>query len=89
MQVFPHDIAMIYVSFDLVNVEYQQEFERRWYRNGEHFHSKSTNYDEAWRGYTYLGNPNTHDSGDYVLRIYIEDHLTTAWFKVEEAPFIK
>jgi len=79
---FPADIKKIYTSFKINNAPKDLAFERRWYRNGEEFKRKASFYDEAWSGYTYLYNPNTHDPGSYVMRVIISDKSTTGVFSV-------
>lgn len=85
VEVFPADIQMIYISFNIKNAPEDMPFERRWYRNGQIFLTKSGFYDEAWEDFTYLNNPLTHDPGKYVMRVIINGKSTTGSFIVLDA----
>lgn len=82
--IFPDDIKMIYTSFDIENMPIGEPFDRRWYRNGIWFKTKPGHFDDAWEGYTWIYNPDTHDPGEYIMRIIIDDESTTGGFTVQE-----
>lgn len=60
-------------------------FERSWYGGGQMFKTKDGFYDEVWEGWTFLYNPKTHDSGDYVMRVIVNNRSETGSFKVIDA----
>ncbi len=82
IKIFPSDTKMIYTSFEISNMPVGEPFDRRWYRNGRWFKTKSGHFDTAWEGYTFIYNPNTHDPGDYVMRIIVNNKSTTGSFTV-------
>lgn len=82
MTMFPKGTTDIYVSFSLISVAPGERFERQWFRNGEKFKSKHGFNDDAWKGYTYLINPNGHDPGYYAMRVIAKDQVSTGTFTV-------
>ena len=77
---FPAGTSLIFVSFNMPDAPEGQPFERRWYRDGQLFLSKSGFNDSAWEDYTWIKNPNGHDHGKYVLRIIVNGRVTTGSF---------
>lgn len=82
---FPKGTALIHVSFES-NVPYGQAFSRRWYRDGRLFIEKDGFFDEAWENWTWIRDTTDDGNlpGDYVLRIIIDDKVTTGTFTVDE-----
>lgn len=81
---FAAETSLIFVSFNMPDAPEGQPFERKWYREGQLFLSKSGYIDPAWEDYTWLKNPNGHDQGKYDLRIIVNGRVTTGSFLVGE-----
>lgn len=81
---FPEGTQKVYVSFETDNIPHGLAFSRRWYRNSDKFMERNDFFDETWQNYTWLYNKNGHDTGEYSMRIIMEDQVFTGEFTLGE-----